>query len=119
MAIDWCAQVNGTTMLPKLLVYLRTHRSLGTRNQRVRKVVKTASRGEVELARINKEAQQVPAVSTDLAPTPALQRMLLLLLLPLLCTHPREQGRCLHFLLSYRHRCNCQHPPLFRFLLLL
>ena len=75
ITIAWCAHVDDTTMLPKLLVYLRTHRSLGTSNQRVRKAVEAVARGEVERARINKEAQHEalftsPAVPSYLTPTP-------------------------------------------------
>ena len=58
MALEWCDEVNGVTIFPKLPVYLRMHHTVWQRNERARQAVETAAAGEVELARINAETLQ-------------------------------------------------------------
>jgi hypothetical protein len=48
MAIEWCKHVNGTTIFPKLPVYLRMYYEQWERNQRVKDAVKI-SKTELEL----------------------------------------------------------------------
>jgi hypothetical protein len=48
MAIEWCKNVNGTTVFPKLPVYLRMHYKRWERNQRVINAVKS-SKTELQL----------------------------------------------------------------------
>ena len=65
MALEWCDEVNGVTIFPKLPIYLRTHHAVWQRNERARQAVETAAAGEVELARINAETLQqlIPAAA--------------------------------------------------------
>ena len=58
MALEWCDEVNGVTIFPKLPVYLRMHHTVWQRNERARQAVETAAAGEVELARISAETLQ-------------------------------------------------------------
>jgi len=65
MAVDWCQQVDGATIFPKLPVYLRTHHTAWVRNQRVKEAVRKAAPGEAVLARLNEKTRQ------ELLPEPA------------------------------------------------
>ena len=58
MAVDWCQHVDGVTIFPKLPVYLRTHHTSWTRNQRVKEAVRKAAPGEEVLKRINEKTRQ-------------------------------------------------------------
>jgi len=58
MAVNWCQHVDGVTIFPKLPVYLRTHHTAWTRNQRVKEAVRKAAPGEAVLARLNEKTQQ-------------------------------------------------------------
>ena len=49
MAVNWCQHVDGVTIFPKLPVYLRTHHTAWTRNQRVKEAVRKAAPGEAVL----------------------------------------------------------------------
>ena len=43
LAITWCAHVNGTTIFPKLPVYLRQHFTRWERNQRIKDALRTVA----------------------------------------------------------------------------
>eukprot|EP00966_Prymnesium_polylepis_P298673 6902177-Prymnesium_polylepis.1 len=43
LAIVWCAHVNGTTIFPKLPVYLRQHFTSWERNQRIKDALRTVT----------------------------------------------------------------------------
>ena len=53
MAIEWCKDVDGIDIFPKLPVYLRTYHKQWERNNRVRDAVKKAKSGIDALAAIN------------------------------------------------------------------
>ena len=53
MAIEWCKEVDGVNIFPKLPVYLRTHYGKWQRNQRVRDAVAKAALGEARLRELN------------------------------------------------------------------
>jgi hypothetical protein len=67
MAIKWCTHVNGTTILPKLPVYLRRHFNDWERNQKVRKAVGGAAAQVVHLKALNRATAPAPLP----APAPA------------------------------------------------
>ena len=58
MAVNWCQHVDGVTIFPKLPVYLRTHHTAWTRNQRVKEAVRKAVPSEAVLARLNEKTRQ-------------------------------------------------------------
>jgi hypothetical protein len=53
MAIKWCSHVNGTTIFPKLPVYLRLHVTKWEHYQRVRDALKSVMGGTVLLEEVN------------------------------------------------------------------
>ena len=57
--------MDGITIFPKLPVYLRTHHTAWTRNQRVKEAVRKAAPGEAVLTRLNEKTRQ------ELLPEPA------------------------------------------------
>ena len=59
MAIKWCANVNCTTIWPKLPAYLSSYHTTWLRNQRVQQAIKTAKTGEEALARINSQTEKL------------------------------------------------------------
>ena len=75
MALEWCDEVNGVTIFPKLPVYLRTHYAAWQRSQRVKEAVRTAAGSAEVLALLNettwRELLASAAASTPLAVAPA------------------------------------------------
>jgi hypothetical protein len=58
--IEWCKYVNGTTIFPKLPVYLRLYYERWERNQRIRDAIRN-SKGEVDLlAEVNSSHMLLP-----------------------------------------------------------
>ena len=51
--MEWLKYVNGTTIWPKIPVYLRTHYTEWTRNQRIQDAVRGASAGIAKLRDVN------------------------------------------------------------------
>ena len=53
MAIRWCNHVNGTTIFPKLPVYLRSYHKIWERNWRVKDATNNAKNGLAKLDELN------------------------------------------------------------------
>jgi hypothetical protein len=60
MAIEWCKHVNGTTIFPKLPVYLRIHYERWERNQRVKDAVKNTKTELQMLQEVNDKHMLLP-----------------------------------------------------------
>ena len=68
MAIQWCAEVDGKTIFPKLPVYLRTYYTSFEHNQAVRASAKQAEGGAKLLKKVNNITNKPPAASPPGAP---------------------------------------------------
>ena len=83
MAIEWCKQVDGINIFPKLPVYLRSYREAWERNRRVRDAVKNMTSRIEMLEEINrKEAPAADEVVRNPTLPPILVRPTLLALRP-------------------------------------
>ena len=65
MAIDWCKEVDGVHVWPKLPVYLRTYHKQFQRNQRVKDAVRQAKTGAQKLKTLNQQTSN--GLSSDTA----------------------------------------------------
>ncbi len=61
MAIEWCKHVNGTTIFPKLPVYLRMYHERWERNQRVKDAVKSSKTELQLLQEVNDKHMLIPS----------------------------------------------------------
>lgn len=63
MAIEWCKHVNGTTIFPKLPVYLRNHHTQWVKNRRVRDAVEKNEAAMAQLDAMITEAVEKTAAA--------------------------------------------------------
>jgi hypothetical protein len=61
MVIEWCKYVNGTTIFPKLPVYLQMYYKRWERNHRVKDVVKSSKTGIQLLQQLNNKHMLLPS----------------------------------------------------------
>jgi hypothetical protein len=68
--IEWCKYVNGTTIFPKLPVYLRIYYEQWERNQRIKDALKS-SKTELELLKkVNDKHMLFPSITRNKASAP-------------------------------------------------